>query len=244
MGFLKLSYRSASFLVSMLASLSLATLLSACGSSTTPNDSLDFASTSIPVEKAIVKCNKAGSSTLSYKSAAQISGTGFDPNIANIYLSNLPTDFEAGQSFIQFWKGQAISDSTLGFSTTAISFAIYDRQISRYLNNGQTYSSLKWNDVKNLIPGATAANFMSRAIFVLFLQDTTGAFQVLSAASYRTSDNSVIEGVASLIPTFYANPADYATKSNGQARETVLRNLHPLKNQSGDFATLAQNICQ
>ena len=175
--------------------------------------------------------------------AAQVSGASFDPNWANVFLSNLPTGFEAGSSYIQFFKGQATSDTAIGYTATPIQFAIFDRTDGKYLNNSGTYSSLKWTDVQNLIAGATPASFMGRVIFVLSLQDPTASSTVLTAASYNSTGGAVIESVPSLLPTFNANPADYATKPNGQARETVLKNLHPLKGQSGDFAALAANLC-
>jgi hypothetical protein len=229
--------------VRIILTLAFLAMLSACGSSSSPTDA-DLASTGTPVgEKPIAKCNKAGTSTLAYKVAAQVSGNSFDPNWANLYLTNLPTGFEAGTSYIQFFKGQAASDTTIGYNSSSVPFAIYDRTAGAYLNNSGTYTSLKWNDVKNLIAGATPASFMARVIFVLSLQDPTGAYQVLATASYNTADNATIEAIPSLLPTFHANPADYATKSNGVARETVLKNMHPLKGQSGDFATLAANLC-
>lgn len=219
-------------------------LLTACGSSKSLPESQDFSSAGGTASKAIAKCNKAGSATLSYKTAAQISGNTFDPNFLNLYLSNLPTGFEAGTSYIQFSKGQANGDAAISYDSTAVSFAIYDRATSAYLNSGNPYTSLRWNDVKNLIPGATAASFMARALFILILQDSSGTYTVIAPASYNTADNAGIEAIPSLLPTFHANPADYAVKSNGMARESVLKNLHPLRNQSGDFNALAAVLCQ
>lgn len=229
--------------IRIILTLTFLALLSACGASSTPMEDANLASTGTVGEKPIAKCNKAGTATLSYKVAAQVSGASFDPNWANLFLSNLPTGFEAGTSYIQFFKGQAASDTTIGYTATSVPFAIFDRTAGAYLNNSGTYTSLKWAEVQNLIPGATPASFMARVIFVLSLQDPTGSMQVLTAASYNTANNTSIEAIPSLLPTFYANPADYATKPNGIARETVLKNLHPLKGQSGDFTTLAANLC-
>jgi hypothetical protein len=219
-------------------------LLSACGSSTNLNAGQDLSSTGLDATKPIAKCNKTGTSTLSFKIAAQVSGSSFDPNWANLYLTNLPTGFEAGSSMINFFKGQAANDTQLGYDSTTVPFAIYDRSTSTYLNNGGAYTSLKWSDVQNLIPGVSAAAFMSRVIFVLSLNDPNSSYQVLTVTSNNISDNSIIEAIPALLPTFYANPADYAIKSNGTPRETVLKNLHPLKNQTGDFTTLASALCQ
>ncbi len=227
--------------VRILITLIFLALLTACGSSKSLPESQDFSSAGA---KAIVKCNKAGSATLSYKTAAQMPGNTFDPNFVNLYLGNLPTGFEAGTSYIQFSKGQANGDAAINYDTTAVSFAIYDRTAGAYLNSGNTYTSLRWNDVKNLIPGATPASFMARALFILVLQDSSGTYTVIAPASYNTADNTGIEAIPSLLPTFHANPVDYAIKSNGMARESVLKNLHPLKNQSGDFNALAAVLCQ
>ena len=145
-------------------------LLTACGASSSGAGSQDVSSTGdVTPSKPIVKCNKASSTNLSYKVAAQVSGNGFDPNIANVYLSTTSAAFEAGTSYIQFSKGQPTSDSTLGYNSTPISFAIYDRQTFAYLDSAKLFTVLKWNDVKNLISGATPASFMSRVIFVLAL---------------------------------------------------------------------------
>lgn len=229
---------------------SLFTLLTACGSSRSSDQGQDLASVgaaapaAVSSEKPIAVCNKAGSSTLGFTLMAQVSGSGYDPNYANLFLRNLPTGFEAGTSFIQFSKGQATSDTTVGYATAPIKFAIFDTQTSSYLNSTQTFTSLKWSDVQNLISGATAASFMNRVIFVMLLQDPNSEFQVLTAASYASSDNSVIEAVPALLPTFYANPADYAIRANGSARQSVLKNLHPFKNETQNFANLADDLCR
>jgi hypothetical protein len=227
----------------IVVTLSFIAFLSACGSSNSPNETQNLSSTGTTDSKPLVRCNKAGSSTLSFKVAAQVSGAGYDPNWANVFLSNLPTGFEAETSFIAFFKGQAVSDSSISYNSTTVPFAIYDTVSQSYLNSSATYSSLKWSEVKGLISGATPASFMSRVIFVLSLQDPTGAYQVLTAQSYNVSDNSSIEAIPSLLPTFYANPADYAIKSNGGNRETVLKNMHPLKNATGDFSYQASLLC-
>ncbi len=228
--------------------LSFVALLSACGASNTPNASSDFASTGTSttssVSKPLATCNKAASSDFAFKLAAQLSGLFYDPSWMNLYLTALPSSFEAQSTYIIFFKGQATSDSVLTYNTTPVPFAMWDTQTNSYLNGGQFYNSLKWSDAASLISGISASAFMSRVIFVLNLQDPSSAYQTLSASIFNISNNSGVEGIQALLPTFYANPADYAVKPTGFTRETVLQNLHPLKGQSGDFASLASSLCQ
>lgn len=227
--------------IRIILTLTFIALLSACGASSAEQDSTqDLLSTGL-TDKPLVKCNKASGSSLSYKVAAQTLGSGFDPNWANLFLVSLPSGFEAGTSFVQFSKGQAVNDAMISYYASPIPFAIFDRQTSTYLSG--TYNNLKWDDVKNLISGATPTSFISRVIFVLSVQDPMSAYQVLGVASYNTVDNTTIEVVPSLLPVFYANPSDYDTKSTGYARESVLKSLHPLRGQSGNFSTLADSLC-
>lgn len=235
--------------IRIILTLSFLALLSACGASSTTADEVDLGSAGTPpAAKPIAVCNKAISTNLSYKVAAQVSGGSFDPSWANLYLTTLPASFEAGTTNIQFHKGQANGDASIAYNPTAVPFAIFNKNTNQYLTNSAgaplSFTSLVWNDVKDLIAGATPASFVNQVIFVLSLQDPSGLYHVLAAGSYNITGGAHVESVASLLPTFYANPADYAVKSNGAARETVLRNMHPLRNQTGNFATLASQLCQ
>ncbi len=233
--------------IRILLTLTFLALLSACGASSSSQDTLDLGSNGTPTTKPLAVCNKAMSANLSYKVAAQVATGGYDPNWANLYLTNLPASFGAGTTNIQFHKGQANGDAALAYNTTAVPFGIFNRNTNQYFTNSSgaalTFSSLVWNDVKDLIPGATPATFSSQVIFVLSLQDPSSLYQVLTVGSYNITGGAHVESAASLLPTFHASPADYATKANGLSRETVLRNLHPLRNQVGNYATLASQLC-
>jgi hypothetical protein len=221
-------------------------LLSACGSSKSgPEQNLNFASQNpISSSKAIATCNKGQGNGWGYRIAAQKLGNSFDPNWAHVFMSAAPAGFEANTSYIQFFKGQATSDTQITYFGTPVQFALFDRQSNTYLASNRLFNSATWNDVKDLIPGSTVASFLSRVIFVLSLQDQTAQYQVISVGTYNLTNNAAVENVQALIPTFFANPVDYSIKSTGAPRETVLRNLHPLRSATSSFEALAQALCQ
>lgn len=229
-----------------LSILSFTFLLTACGSSSPQSADLSSRGTGevIPT-KTMSYCNKAVGSTVSYKLMAQYTNGSYDPNWAHVRLYNTPAGFDNSSVVIQFFKGFAQSDSILSMGTGAISFALYDLQTGAYLNNGASYSSLKWDDVKNLISGATVQDFKNRVMLVLYLDDSAGQYTVLRAQTAAAAGGSAIDMIDALIPAFYASPADYAYKSNGSVRESVLRNMHPFKSVvGGDYAAMALQLCQ
>lgn len=239
MGFL--NSRSIQFIQYILILAFLLTL-AACGSSKS-NETTDFASrVDLNSSKALAYCNRTQATTLSYKIMAQYVGGNYDPNWAHLRLYSVPAGFETNVHYIQFWKGWASSDSQITHNTTPISFSIYDLQTQTYLKQGLT--ALSWDNVKDLIPGASVSTFLSRVMFVLDLQDPNGQYTVFTAAVYGTANNVAQESADALIPAFLANPAEYAFKADGSARESVLRNMHPLRGQSGDYSALATALCQ
>lgn len=174
---------------------------------------------------------------------AQYTGPGtYDPNIAHVKMYTTPSGFDTNATYIQMWKASASSDSALAYNATPIRFSIYDLQDQKYVKNDVTV--LRWDEIKNLYSGATVATFMDRSLFVLNLDDSSGQYTVLSVTAYTASNGQVQTNVNSLLPAFHANPADYAIKSNGQAREMVLQNLHPFKGLSGNYADMALNLCK
>jgi hypothetical protein len=237
--------------IRILLTLGFLVALSACGPANTKAQSSDLGSTgttttttSTTSNKVIATCNRASSSSTSYKIAAQMSGSTFDPSWANLTFTSIPSSFQSGTIMYQFFKGQATSDSTLTYNSSAVPFYIYDTVTGAYLSE-TPYTSLKWSDVKSLISGVSSAStFLSRVIFLLSLNDSAGAYQTLSLRSYTISSGATVDIAEMLLPTFYANPSDYAYTSTGAVRESVLQNLHPLRGQTGDYATLATSLCQ
>ncbi|MFN8790350.1 MAG: hypothetical protein ACK5Y2_02730 [Bdellovibrionales bacterium] len=219
--------------------------LSACGSSTSgPSETvLQSSSNGNPnPTKPIAYCNEAMTPNLSYRILAQSLNGVPDPSWVQMRILGLPAGFENSTTFLQFWKGQATTDTTVTFHPTPVVFSLFDTQSQTYIRNN--ISALRWSEVQTLIAGASPAAFFSRVILVMNLQDTTGQFQVLNATSYLTASNQAQERLDALLPTFFANPQDYAFKSTGAPRESVLRNLHPLRTATADFANLAAALCQ
>jgi len=220
-------------------------LLSACGSSTSgPSEtSLQSGSTGNPNPvKPIAYCNEAMGPNLSYRLLAQSFNGVSDPNWVQMRILGVPAGFDNSTTFLQFWKGQATNDTTVTFHPTPVVFSLFDTQTQTYIRSNIT--ALRWSEVQTLIAGASPSTFFSRVVLVLNLQDPTGQFQVLSATSYLTASNQAQERLEALLPTFFANPQDYAFKSTGGMRESVLRNLHPLRTATSDFANLAAALCQ
>ncbi len=240
-------FQRANSFLSLSLAVAYALLLAACGSSKSGSGASDFASWSDlggdgSNGKPIAYCNKASNDSLSYKIMAQYTGAGADPNWANLKIYSVPAGFESGSVHLQFWKGSAANDSALSFHNTPITFSIWDLNSGAYIKENLT--SLSWSQISGLAAGASLSTFLSRVLLVLNLQDANKQFTVFNASAYLTSSNALQSSVSALLPAFYANPSDYALRSDGMARETVLRNMHPLRNQAGDFAALATALCQ
>ncbi|MFZ3231576.1 MAG: hypothetical protein WA160_15315 [Pseudobdellovibrio sp.] len=59
------------------------------------------------------------------------------------------------------------------------------------------------------------------------LNDPSVVFQAIKIVAYNSA-GAVIGNINSLIPTFYANPADYTLNSDGTPRALILQQLHAL----------------
>lgn len=221
--------------------------LSACGSSISGGGfgSVNSSSTSTPVipGSAIAKCSKdVGASSdfhVRVEAAYDQFGT-IQPSYARVTITAAPAGWTTNYD-LQLYRMTASSTNSMVLDPSALTFQ-FERTVapSTYqlmnVNNGSgqmvaySYSIINANEITAYANASTgnsyasaSAVFSSGIHFLVNLNDSSGAYQVLRAKLYNTSNNSVYRQVDVLIPTFYANPATYNT-----THPAVLQVLHPL----------------
>ncbi len=80
---------------------------------------------------------------------------------------------------------------------------------------------------------------LANGLYIQLNDDSINPYQVIKAVVYNSS-GTVVSQVNSLIPGYYASPADYQFNTDGTARAAILQSLHPLSAQIGSGASAAQ----
>lgn len=203
--------------------------------------------------KTLAVCNQAtmdsSSMSANMKAATNAAGTSYRLDQAILKLSSVSSDFVNGSDYVNLWRWMASTSNSTYIDPTPLNFYLYDTQTAQPITGLK--SSLKWADVSATATtwGLDSAAFFQRVVLVVDLRDVNGEFDVLKLSRYSSSTNAVVDNLDMLLPLFYANPADYAYESNGALRATVLQNLHPFMNMSGQgwstsqFASASNSYC-
>lgn len=235
--------------------MAVATLMTACGSSNTAT-STDLASRSSATtttdasNKALAVCNYASASGLAAKQKAYQDSSGYRFDYVWVRLTTLPSGFASDSNYIAMWKWMANASGSTYIDQTALSFALVDSTTNKYITNWKT--TLKWSDVSATASSmgyADPASFFARVNILVKLNDATGQYDALKITSYNSSTNQAATQLDSLLPLFSANPAAYATESDGSTRASVLQALHPFasyKSQgysTSQFQAMSNSYC-
>ncbi len=201
--------------------------------------------------KALAVCNEGSNSSLALRLRASMNsaGTAYRMDQVFLKLTKIPSAFTDGTEYFNFWRWMASSSNSTYIDPTSLNFYLYDTQTKQAVTGVR--NALEWSDVSGTAStwGVDAAGFFQRVILVIDVRDANGEFDVLKTARYNSSTNAVVESIDTLLPLFYANPADYAYESNGTTRASVLTNLHPFKSMTSQgwstnqFASAANSFC-
>lgn len=233
--------------------------LTACGSSISGGGfgSVDSSSTTTPViaGAAVAKCSQdvgtASDFHVRVEAAYDQFGT-IQPSYARVTITASPSDWATSNYDLQLYRMTASSSNSLVLDPSALPFQ-FERTVapSTYqlmsVNNGSgqmvaySYPIINANEITAYANASTgnsyasaSAVFSSGIHFLVNLNDSSGAYQVLRAKLYTTS-GTVYRQVDVLIPTFYANPTTYNT-----THPAVLQNMHPLHSMVGQGWTESQ----
>jgi hypothetical protein len=234
-----------------------AVLLAGCGAGKTVSETTDFASRATPDEvanggeKAWSYCNEgiAKSSTFKFSMKYYTENGQTRNDLMNLKLTQVPSDFETSGDYIQMYRWQAAPSGSTYLDPTPVQFRIINP------NNGtiviSNANSIRWADVStsaSQLGISDPTTYFKYVKFIVDLRDQLGQFDVLRVVNYG-SNNAAKDTSDALLPVFRADPAGYAYESDGQARATILKNLHPFVGRSSqgwsvkDFQTWANGYC-
>ncbi len=192
-------------------------LLTACGTSKSSNPNpTDQSSTRFDVNstKALAQCNKASDARFSFNSSIVSDQAG---QISNEWIklkfNVINSEITKAGNVIKFFKWKVTNGQAV-LSETPLEVSAYD------LNSGQTTSASS--------NSLAAEQIKSTQGLYINLADPEAQFQVLKVVAYN-SQGQVIGNLNSLIPSFFASPADYKFNSDGSVRAQILQDLHLLK---------------
>ena len=198
--------------------LTAAILMTACGNSKSKTSPSDQSSSGLNLStKPLAQCNKTADSNLSFNTSIVSDQNGkISTEWIKFKFNFINSEITKSGNVLKFFKWRISNGQTI-LSEIPLQISAYD------FTSGQTvsepYSALPADQVN----GAQG--------FYINLEDPNSLFQVIKVVAYN-SEGKVIANVNSLIPSFYANPADYQLNADGTARAALLQNLHPLKNVS------------
>lgn len=227
--------------------------LAACSGGSATN-SVDLASRSTTsttdTTKAWIQCNAATGSNVDVHLMAWYENANTLRNdLMKVRLYRLPSDFASSNSYVQMFRWQGNTAGSVYLDSTPLQFEVWDGVSGAQLLSAR--SSVRWNDVSTAASqlGITdPTTFFRRAILKVDLRDPNANFDALMTVLYNSS-NVEREHVNALLPVFDANPSNYATDSDGSARNQALMNLHPFRTSIGqgwttaDYMARAQTFC-
>lgn len=187
-----------------------------------------------PTNTALAYCNQASSSNTQMKVTVFTENNQIRNDLLRVKFSKMNSSFFSTGSVLQFYRWKAAADGTYSPDTTPLPVRVIDTT-----SNSEVLSSnyVRFADL------SSSTQDMSKYILVVDIKDASAEYEVIRAMIY-TSSGTIIEDINALIPAFSANPTEYATRYDGAARPTILKNLHPFRNYTGSGYTTSQFVSQ
>ncbi len=208
--------------------------------------------------KVIAKCNRLQGDTLDVSVRVDpLATTATDGLTLQAKLLALASEIDSTNKYaIFFYKGKlqgsstSSTDQVLKFDSSPVRVSFNSSTGSSL---GVTYDRLsyeKLNSVRLSIGGysSTMDQVLESVSMNILLNDTAHTYKVLRVGLYKKNTSTLqfdaVRYEDILIPSFYANPDDYAVDpSTGYERAQVLKDLHPFKGVTSDFSRLAAQLC-
>lgn len=226
---------------------SLALSLAACGGGGSSPNSIDLASRSTSTTdttKAWVQCNAATGTNFDVHLASVTENGTLRNDLMYVRIARVPSDFKTNSIYFQLFRWQGNGAGSTYLDPTPLNFEIWDQQSNTLLLSSR--SSVRWTDVSTAASQlglSDATSFFRRVVLKTDLRDPNANFDALMTVLYNT-DNTKREYVNALLPVFDANPTNYATDSDGSARNQALMNLHPFRSSIGQGWTTADYVAR
>ncbi len=219
-----------------------ATALMGCGSRVSSSGSSDSASTAAAASnKPLAVCNKVVKNDFDVRLMAYTDANGVsNGSMVRLKFAHIPTEYVGDGYDIQIRKWTASSTGVVRPADTDTPQYANSKLEYKSSNIYQSASNWGYNTTMNvdwynmkLIAAANEAitytdpnTFFQKYNMLVDLQDTTGDWKALQII--LTYNGTAVKWVNILIPTFYADPADYQA-----THPAVLSNLHPLLSMIG-----------
>lgn len=187
-----------------------------------------------PTNTALAYCNQASSTNTEMKVTVYTENNQIRNDLIRVKFSKMNSSFFSSGSVLQFYRWKAAADGTYSPDSTALPVRVIDTT-----TNSEVLSSnyVRYSDL------SSSSQDMSRYILVVDIKDASAEYEVIRAMIHSSS-GSIFEDINALIPAFSANPTEYATRYDGLARATILKNLHPFRNSTNSGYTTAQFVSQ
>ena len=234
--------------ISFFATLGVLGVIAACAplqsanSGTSDSASRDPGTTQSTSTRPLAYCSHAGGSkvNLNIETYRDSSGTIRD-DIVQGKLVAMTESFRNGTDYIRFFRWNTDSTGAMVLDSTPISLKVIAEVTGQVVSTSQDF--LRWDMVStfatnNNIAGS-ASDFFTRVRLIMDIRDPDAQYNALRMVYYDGS-NTIQSTTDILIPVFAANPNDYATLSSGEARSTILRNIHPFAGNLGQTASYYQ----
>lgn len=155
-------------------------------------------------------------------------------------LTSMTETFLNKTDYIRFFRWKTDANGAKSLDTTAIKVRLHAEGSGQQLTQYEDF--LRWDQVSAYaasISVTSAADFYSRVRLLMDIRDPNADYDALTMVYYDGS-NQILNQTDILIPTFTANPNDYAVEPSGAARPSILRNLHPFAAITGQTANYYQ----
>jgi hypothetical protein len=194
--------------------------------------------------KAVAKCSKdnLNQSDSSMRLMIYEDTQGIRPDFVRAKIDSLPSKWlENSKNKIQFYKHKFSTTTQTFTSSEVLSFRVeyFDGQKFQLLS-AQPFNEISFEKISELVQN-DHQNDIQNVVFLIDTKDPAGEAKTMTLALYESSGGAAFLQLTALIPTFYANPKDYA-----DSKPAALAKYHPLNHLIGqgvDFESLSQSFC-
>ncbi|MBC7420295.1 MAG: hypothetical protein H7328_06155 [Bdellovibrio sp.] len=203
-------------------------LISSCSpTKSNPTDTSSNTSVVLSAEKTLAQCNRSTNTNMTFNTAVPQNSNGtYSSDVIKMKFSYLSVAATASGNTIRFFKWRVLNGSA-DLDSTPLNIYAYNISTGQSLSNAAT--------------SYPTAQIGQAVGFYIQLNDPAESYQVIKAVVYDTN-GAIVSNMNSLIPAFYASPADYQFNSDGTARSSTLQALHPLNSQIAAGLTPAQSV--
>lgn len=195
----------------------------------------------------VLRCNEKSQNGITAKmkiftdSAHQIRN-----DLMKVKITQIPASFASGD-YLQFFRWQANTANQVYLDPTPVQ-ARFETLDGKVLTNFSPV--IQWSQVSSIASASgmsDPATFLKYVQLVVDIRDPQAQFDVLKIAFYNSSNTATVN-MDMLMPSFFANPSDYAFEG-GAARSTSLQALHPFASKinqswtSEQFVSMGNSFC-